>query len=111
MDYKSTCKSCFNDIYRKSDPLENRKRHVKRYYGLDWIDYEQMYAEQEGRCKLCLTEMLLYEKDKLNVAHVDHDHETGKVRALLCHFCNSRVGISQGQSNAPQKSSGVSRIF
>lgn len=89
------CKACFKERYRKYDPLANRKKHVKRYYGLDWEVYEQMYEDQNGCCHICKKDMLLYEKDKLNVAHVDHDHDTGEVRGLLCHYCNAGIGYLQ----------------
>lgn len=89
------CKKCFKERFYKSDPLLNRKRHIKRYYNLIWEDYEKMYFSQEGQCYLCRKDILLYEKDKLNVAHVDHDHTTGQVRGLLCHFCNAGIGYLQ----------------
>ena len=92
------CKECFKQRYQKSDPLKNRKYHIKRYYGLEWVDYELLYESQNGKCKLCLSPILLYERDKLGVAHVDHCHNTGKVRGLLCHFCNSGIGYLQDNS-------------
>lgn len=89
---QSVCKSCFSRRYAKSDPLANRKRHVRRYYGLEWDTYVDLFTAQGGRCRICQTPVKLFEKDKLGVAHVDHDHDTGAVRALLCHFCNSGIG-------------------
>lgn len=47
-------------------------------------DFDAMVMRQEGRCAICRTG-----EEKL---HVDHDHETGKVRALLCSYCNRGLG-------------------
>lgn len=41
--------------------------------------------EQKGRCKICAEKMV-----KVNI---DHDHETGRVRGLLCMPCNMGLGL------------------
>jgi len=43
-----------------------------------------MHAQQGGGCALCPA--------PLGKPHVDHDHNTGVVRGLLCHRCNIRLG-------------------
>lgn len=46
-----------------------------------------MHEEQNGCCKICSR------KFKQGVsAHVDHDHDTGEVRGLLCMNCNTGIG-------------------
>lgn len=61
-------------------------------YGLTPEEYDEMFAQQNGRCAICDRE-----PEGNGVSHhnlvVDHDHETGKVRALLCDFCNRGIGI------------------
>lgn len=52
-------------------------------YGLSPEQYEAMLDESGGRCALCGREAKL---------HVDHNHETGKVRGLLCVTCNTGLG-------------------
>jgi hypothetical protein len=42
-----------------------------------------MLAEQDGLCAVCQTAAAV---------HVDHDHETGAVRSLLCFNCNGGLG-------------------
>lgn len=54
-----------------------------RLYSLDRSMYEAMYFEQGGTCPLC---------GEREATHVDHCHDTGRVRALLCHPCNSALG-------------------
>lgn len=48
-----------------------------------YSDYEKLLEEQEYRCAIC---------SKTGATHVDHDHETGKVRAVLCGGCNKGLG-------------------
>lgn len=53
-------------------------------YGLDIETYEQMLAKQNGKCGLC--------EKHMKQPCVDHDHDTGRVRGLLCHKCNLTLG-------------------
>ena len=58
-------------------------------YGITPKDYEAMFRKQKGRCFLCGGKPNGRSKNRL---HVDHDHKTGQVRALLCHSCNTGLG-------------------
>mgnify|MGYP001559273367 CR=1 FL=1 len=51
-------------------------------------EHDKMLAEQNGCCKIC-GEFRLPEQ---RVLVVDHNHETGKIRGLLCHPCNMGIG-------------------
>lgn len=46
-------------------------------------ELDELLASQAGVCVICLA---------APAAHVDHDHETGKVRGVLCFNCNSALG-------------------
>ena len=48
-----------------------------------------MYEKQQGRCAICGTDE---PGSKFKHFHVDHDHVTGQVRALLCSDCNTGLG-------------------
>jgi DNA-directed RNA polymerase subunit RPC12/RpoP len=52
-------------------------------------DFLKMLAEQNYRCAICGAEGT---SEKWGRLHVDHDHDTGKVRALLCVNCNHGLG-------------------
>lgn len=57
---------------------------LKLRYGITEQDYNEMAEEQEHACLIC------GEQKKLVV---DHNHDTGEVRGLLCDRCNLRLGI------------------
>lgn len=65
----------------------DREGHLKRRFGITQADYEAMLEVQGGGCGICGN------LPKEGVAlHVDHDHETGEVRGLLCVSCNNGLG-------------------
>ncbi|MBZ9659803.1 endonuclease VII domain-containing protein [Mesorhizobium sp. ESP-6-4] len=86
----SYCTDCANTIRRLSRPTTSAERgytqeqskrwHLKRRYGLTPSNYESMLTEQSGNCAIC--------GEQAARACVDHNHNTGKVRAILCHRCN-----------------------
>jgi hypothetical protein len=61
---------------------------LKRY-GITPADYERMLAEQAGCCAICGSDQPGGRGVRF---HVDHDHDTGRVRSLLCHSCNVGLG-------------------
>lgn len=78
-----------NRGYRKADPLRFRGYELKKHYGITLADYEAMLASQGGVCAACAT----FSSEKGHpYLHVDHDHATNTVRALLCHGCNKALG-------------------
>ena len=65
---------------------------LRSSYGISLDDYDKMYSEQEGKCRLCGETYPNRGKDRLVV---DHCHNTGQVRKLLCNACNSILGFSK----------------
>ena len=65
----------------------DRKSHLKRKYGITIADYERMFDEQGGVCAICGEA-----RPEERTLHVDHDHETGVIRGLLCFRCNNALG-------------------
>lgn len=65
-------------------------RHRLNRYGLLQEDFDRLIVKQGKRCKICLS---LFDPTKAKAIHIDHDHETGKVRALLCRLCNTGLGM------------------
>ena len=114
-----TCRSCgvqhplshFN-IHSNGNPRKQcknceRNRHYKRSYGINIEDYERMYAEQGGVCKICSLPA------NHNSTHlcIDHCHETGKVRALLCDKCNRGLGYFKDDTRLLKRAAHYIRSF
>jgi len=64
-------------------------KHLQRKYGITLSDYDELLRKQGG-CAICgVTEP----GGRFNKHfHVDHDHQTGKIRGLLCYRCNTSIG-------------------
>lgn len=65
----------------------DKKKHLKRSYGITLDEYNKMLKDQGGVCKICKLPC----KSGKNLA-VDHCHDTGTVRGLLCAKCNTNLG-------------------
>jgi len=67
---------------------ENRERILRTQraakYGLTVTELDKLLEDQGGRCAIC--------QEASKVWHIDHNHETGKVRGVLCPGCNVGIG-------------------
>lgn len=61
---------------------------MKKRYGLNQEDYKNLLDEQDGKCAICGKEEIRERR-----LSVDHCHETGKIRGLLCSKCNMVLGL------------------
>lgn len=95
------CKECHNKRIKKyrKDNQEKYKRlkrnqDLKKLYGLTIEDVEIILKNQNYKCAICGEEIFLFGdlKNRNKVAHVDHNHDTGEVRGLLCGKCNQGLG-------------------
>lgn len=111
-----TCKKCRAAVQRKYYQTKNgkehqrkyrrtrsakpnyaagqRKRHVEKLYGITVEDYDRMLEDQGGVCAIChKTETVRHNNGGcVRRLAIDHCHETGEVRGLLCARCNSMLG-------------------
>ena len=78
-------------VYRANNRAKNnassRRSHI-RSFGIEPEDYERMHTEQNGVCAICRRPC---ERDKCKLS-IDHCHDTGRVRGLLCNRCNVGLG-------------------
>jgi hypothetical protein len=74
-------------------------------YGITVNEWEAMYKKQGGVCKICgKKEKGLYSKTGIpKTLSVDHCHDTGKVRGLLCRNCNTGIGNLRHNVDLMQK--------
>lgn len=70
-----------------SDKKANSR--LLREYGITLDQYNQMFEEQEGKCAICGK----HQSELKFALAVDHNHDTGEVRGLLCRKCNTGIGL------------------
>nr|WP_281912217.1 endonuclease VII domain-containing protein [Streptomyces olivaceus] len=71
--------------------VQGRAGHLKRQYGITEVERDALVASQGGACCICLA---------APAAHVDHCHETGRVRGVLCFSCNAALGQFKDRPDA-----------
>lgn len=89
-----SCKQCRNKYHNKrysehkNEILAKSRASKRKYniekYGITLLDYEHKCLLLENKCEICGIIC-----DRLNI---DHDHDTNKVRGLLCNNCNWGLG-------------------
>jgi hypothetical protein len=77
----------------QENKAEYRSKWLMKNYGIKAADYDRMLLEQGGLCKICKSSD--HKSKRVEHFAVDHDHETGQVRGLLCHSCNRGIGYLQ----------------
>lgn len=99
------CKLCDKEArrlwtYRNPDRSYRslRGRQLKFVYGITLEDYEILLQNQNGCCAICSTTTNTIKQTKITsnkYLHfaVDHNHNTGKIRGLLCNQCNRALGM------------------
>lgn len=120
----SRCRGCMNawkrenrrknpDRHRASDKAyyernkdKARNYYLQKNYGISREEYDRLSQEQGGACAIC-GEMPAG-RGKASTLHVDHDHETGAVRGLLCTNCNN--GLGQFRDD-PERMRGAARYI
>lgn len=74
---------------RREPQVKRRERdaYLKRKFGISLAEYDAILAEQGGVCAVCSR------PPTCGISlHVDHDHDTGRIRGLLCFRCNNALG-------------------
>lgn len=92
---------------RDNDKRKRKKKnsYLLKTYGITIEQYDQLFDEQDGICKICSKpESNLDKRTGLPVMlAVDHDHTTGKIRGLLCANCNMALGLLNDSANLFKK--------
>ena len=70
-----------------------RNYHLKRVFGISLEAYNVLSDSQNNLCAICKKTETRTLGHKVTSLVVDHNHETGKVRGLLCMFCNTSLGF------------------
>ena len=77
--------------YRKNNPRSAKRAQLKHHYGITLEQYEELLEEQDGKCKICGHEPQEGER----ALDVDHCHDEGHIRGILCSSCNAGLGHFQ----------------
>lgn len=106
----SNCKICHHKKVIEWRKNNRQKTHVysrtaglKSRYGITDNDFNNMVKKQDNKCLICNE---VPRRDKAFQTwnlHVDHCHNTGKVRGLLCHLCNRALGLFRERIDLVEK--------
>ena len=76
--HRNECKSCHAD------------KQMQKNYGISLSIYNHIFNQQKGVCAICHLPQKSTRNERLAI---DHCHETGRVRGLLCDGCNRGIGL------------------
>lgn len=125
-DGKKTCSCCREEKrlskFHKSSATKDRRQYMcktctskrdrrvglQKKYGITLKEYDQLFQQQNGMCAICGTDK---PSGRWNRFCVDHDHITGRVRALLCNGCNQGIGYLNDDPELLEKAAEYIRTF
>lgn len=91
---RDMCARCYSNYRTTQRKHQLRDYWLQRNYGLTYVAYKNLEATQHGLCALCGNP-----PRGTRLLSVDHNHTTGKVRALLCTYCNYLVGTVENKAD------------
>ena len=88
-----SCKACFKKRVEANRPdAETRKDYyLQKGFGITLEEYSEKLNDQGGTCAICNCPPPINQRKRYLA--VDHDHDTGAVRGLLCDSCNRGLGL------------------
>jgi|ERR1035437_6312449 hypothetical protein len=91
--YCKVCNNRYKAILYATNPKYKEKSKlnaIKIRYGLTPEELNLKFLNQNKACAICEKPLILHQKE----THIDHNHETGKTRDILCRNCNFILGLS-----------------
>lgn len=73
------------EILRRSTDLQGRRK-----YGINFVEKREIFKAQGSCCGLCKNPT---PSQKLDWS-IEHNHQTGEVRGVVCQYCNHLIGIA-----------------
>lgn len=96
---RGSCKACdyaagikWKEANKEKHTISVRRSYLKRKYGVSLEWYQDKLEEQKGLCAICSCDSSSL-RDRDAMFCVDHCHDTGQPRSLLCHKCNAGIGM------------------
>jgi len=97
------CRTCRIDLararyWKNAEAMRELERHRsrKKRYGITEFEYRELLDQQGKVCAICGKSS---ELNRDGALHIDHNHETGKIRGLLCYQCNTGLGSFKDSIN------------
>jgi hypothetical protein len=81
---RALCSDC-----RLTPGQRNTRSSRRRVYGIEPVDFVLLLASQNFACAICKNAEIK------GSWHLDHDHQSGKVRGVLCSNCNTALGLTR----------------
>jgi hypothetical protein len=91
------CKFCCSDV-KSNSKAYYRDWELKKKYGISLEEYNEQVSLRENHCDICC--------EKVKTLHVDHNHDTGKIRGYLCGSCNRGIGLLKDNSAICREAAG-----
>jgi predicted HicB family RNase H-like nuclease len=85
----------YNKKYNDLNKDEFRNYHLIKNYNITLEEYNELFIKQNGCCAICGR----HQSELKQTLHVDHDHNTGLIRGLLCTKCNIGLGYVNDDIN------------
>lgn len=105
------CKTCHSESqrkYRKQNKRKIQDHRLRKRYGISIDDYDRMATTQGHKCAICGGQNFGKNRSRFCV---DHDHETGQIRALLCNKCNRGIGYLNDDPDLLERAADYIRTF
>ncbi len=103
--FRSHCKTC-RKLYKTNNKIEisyynkvYRFNRLIKEFSITKDDYNKLFEEQKGNCAICGR----HQSEFKMALSIDHDHTTGRIRGLLCHICNTGLGMFKDQKDLLEK--------
>jgi Recombination endonuclease VII len=87
-------RAAYGKAHRNANPDLYADKDLRKTFGITLAQYNEMSAAQGGLCAICGQPERSMRGGKLKRLAVDHDHDAGAVRALLCTNCNPMLGYA-----------------
>jgi hypothetical protein len=96
---KTSNKQEYGREYRRKNREHRKDIALKYSFGISLEEYNKIFDRQEGKCAICGIPRNETNKDFA----VDHNHETGEIRGLLCLYCNRMLGDAKDKVETLRK--------
>lgn len=97
--------------YRQRPEVKFKRKQyeLNKTYNISVEEYDKLWESQNGVCAICGQPETSIREGKIKPLSVDHDHETGKIRGLLCNRCNRALGMFEDSPDLLLKASAYLR--